>query len=94
MLLDVFAEEGGVGKSETVADLFDAEVGLTQVVADVFEYLFTYPLIGGLTGVLLANGREVFWRYAQFAGVCFYRTVFHLAGVQQVKKSLEVTFSN
>ncbi len=48
MVFDILAEEGGVGESEAVADLLDAEVGLTQIVADVLQHLFCYPLVGGL----------------------------------------------
>ena len=55
MVFDILAEEGGVGESEAVADLLDAEVGLTQIVADVLQHLFCYPLVGGLAGILLAD---------------------------------------
>ena len=36
MFLDIFAEEGSVGESETVADLLDAEVSGLEIVAYVF----------------------------------------------------------
>jgi hypothetical protein len=35
-------------KKEGLGNLLDAEVGLTQIVADVLQHLFCYPLVGGL----------------------------------------------
>ena len=55
MLLHIFAEERRIGETKHVTYLLDAVVGLFQVVADVFEYMFRYPFIGGLTRMLLAN---------------------------------------
>jgi hypothetical protein len=66
MLFHVFPEEGGIGETELVADLLDAVVGLLQVVADVLNDMFRYPFVSGLPGILLADGREVFGRYAEF----------------------------
>ncbi len=44
MIFHVFAKERGIRKGEFVADLFDAEICLTQVVADVLQHLFCNPL--------------------------------------------------
>ena len=55
MIFYVFAKERGIRKGEFVADLFDAEICLTQVVADVLQHLFCNPLVGGLARVLLAD---------------------------------------
>ena len=94
MVLDVLAKEGWIGETEAVADLLDAEVGLAQVVADVLQYLLRNPLVGGLAGVLLADGGEVFGRDTEFAGIGFHRTALYFAGMQQVEESLEVAFSS
>ena len=56
MILNVFAEEGGVGEAELVAHLLDAEVGMAQVVADFLHDMFRHPLVGGLTRIALADG--------------------------------------
>ena len=55
MLLHVLTEERRIGETKHVTYLLDAVVGLFQVVADVFEYMFRYPFIGGLARMLLAN---------------------------------------
>ena len=48
MIFHVFAKERGIRKGEFVADLFDAEICLTQVVADILQHLFCNPLVGSL----------------------------------------------
>ena len=63
MVLDVFSKKGGIGESEAVTDLFDTQIGLAQVVADVLQHLLRNPLVGGLARVFLAEDREVFGRY-------------------------------
>lgn len=55
MIFHVFAKERGIRKGEFVADLFDAEICLTQVVADILQHLLRDPLVGGLARVLLAD---------------------------------------
>lgn len=45
MIFDVLAEEGWIGEAKTVTDLLDAEVGLLQIVSDVFQNMFRNPLI-------------------------------------------------
>ena len=92
MIFHVFAKERGIGKCELVTNLLDAEICLTQVVTDVLQHLFCNPFVGGLAGILFANGREVFGRDAKLVGVCFYRVPLHIVGVQQVKEVLEVDF--
>ena len=90
MILDVFPEERRVGESHLVADLFDAIVGLLQIVADILQYMFGNPVVGRATRLFLTDGREVFGRDAEFGGIPFHRMVFHLDGVQQVEEPLEV----
>ena len=90
MFLHVLAEEGGVGEAQMHADLLDGEVGLLQVVADVFQHMLANPFVGSLARMLLADGREVFGRDAQFVGVGFHRAVPYLAGIQHVEKALEM----
>ena len=90
MIFHVFAKERGIWKREYVADLLDTIICLTQVVADVFQNMFRNPFVGGFAGTLLADSRQVFGRDTEFAGVCFYRVAFHVVGVQQVEKTLEV----
>ena len=48
MFLYIFPEEGRIGKSHDVADLLDAIVGLSQIVADVFHHSLLDPVIGSL----------------------------------------------
>ena len=55
MIFHVFTKEGGVGKCKLVTNLFDTEICLTQVVADILQHLFCNPLVGSLAGVLLAD---------------------------------------
>ena len=81
MVFDVLAEIRGIGESESVANLLDAQVGLTQVVANVLHYMFRNPFVGGPTRVLLADGREVFRRDTEVIGVSFNRSMLYLAGV-------------
>ncbi len=69
MILDVFAEEGGVGEAELVAHLLDTEVGMAQVVADLLHDVFCHPLVGRLARVALADGRKVFGRDAEVCGI-------------------------
>ena len=92
MIFHVFTKEGGVGKSELFTNLFDTEICLSQVVTNILQHMFRNPLVGGLARILLAEGREVFRRDAQPAGISFYRVTFHIVGVQQVKKMPEVDF--
>ena len=82
MVLDVLTEERGVGKRELVANLFNTKVGLTQVVADILQHLLCNPFVGCLAGAFLADGREVFGRDTEFAGVGFYRTALYFTGMQ------------
>ena len=61
VFFDVTAKERGVGEAKQVADLFDAIIGLLQVVADVLKYVFCNPFVSCLARVFLAKRREVFW---------------------------------
>ena len=56
MLADELTEERGVGKAELVAYLLDAQVGGLQIVAYVLQHVLLYPLVGGPSGVVLADG--------------------------------------
>ena len=60
MVFHVLTEERGIGECEFVADLLDAEIGLAKVVTDVLQHLFCNPFVGGLAGILLADGSQVF----------------------------------
>jgi hypothetical protein len=94
MILDIFAEEGGVGETKAVANELDAKVGLTQVIADILQYLLCNPFVGGLARILLADSGKVFGRDTKLVGIYFYRLTLHIVGVQQVEKVLEVTFAS
>ena len=55
MLLHILAEEGWIGESEFVADLFDAEVGMLQIVTNVFKHMLTNPFVSALPRFILTN---------------------------------------
>lgn len=82
MFLDIFAEEGGVGEAEYITDLLDAVVGLLQIIADVLNHMFCNPFVGGFSRMFLEKHREVFGRDAEFFGIPFHLSVFHLCGMQ------------
>ena len=90
MFFHVFSKEGRIGETEQIAYLFDAIISLFQVIADVLEYMFRNPFVGGLARVFLAKRREVFGRDAEFVGIPFHRSVFHFCGVQQVEEVLKM----
>ena len=69
MLLHIASEERGIGESQECTDLLDAQVGLHEVIPDVLEHIFTYPLVGRLARVVLADGGEIFGRDAQLVGI-------------------------
>ena len=60
VLLDILAKERCVWETQQVTDLLDAIVGLFQIIADVFKYMFCYPFAGSLAGMLLAYKSEMF----------------------------------
>ena len=78
MILDVLTEEGRIWEAEAVTNLLDAEVGLAQVVADVFQYLFCNPFVSGLARAFLADSCEIFGRNAELTGVEFHRMALYL----------------
>ena len=59
MIFHVFTKKGWVRKTEAIADLLDAQVGLLQVVTDIFHDVLRNPFVGSLPGVSLTDGREV-----------------------------------
>ena len=89
-----FAKEGSVGEAEQVANLLDAVVGLLQVIADVLQDVFRNPFVGGFARMLLAESREVFGRDTELVGVPLHCAVFHIDGMQQVKKALEMVIGS
>ena len=60
MFFHVFAEEGRIRKSELVANLLNAVVGVAQIVAYVLKHMFANPLVGSLSRIVLADYGEVF----------------------------------
>ena len=60
MFPHVLAKERGVRETEYIANLLDAIVGLFQIIADVFKYMFCYPFAGSLARMLLAYKSEMF----------------------------------
>lgn len=88
MLFHIFAEERGVGETEAVTDLLDAQVGLLEIVADILQHMLLNPFVGGSARVLLANDGEILGRDAKLAGVCLDRTVFHFTGMEQGEEAL------
>ena len=59
MFPHILAEERGVGETEYITDLLDTIVGLFQIIADVFKYMFCYPFAGSLAGMLLTYKSEM-----------------------------------
>ena len=59
MIFHVFTKKGWVRKTEAIADLLDAQVGLLQVVTDILHDVLRNPFVGSLPGVSLTDGREV-----------------------------------
>jgi len=55
MIFHVFTKEGGIWKSEFVADLLNTEICLTQVVTDILQHMFCNPFVSGLARILLAG---------------------------------------
>ena len=55
MIFHVFTKERGIGKGEFVANLFDTEICLSQVVTDVLQHMFCNPFVSGLARILLAD---------------------------------------
>ena len=55
MIFHVFTKEGGIWKSEFVADLLDTEICLPQIVTDILQHMFGNPFAGGLARILLAG---------------------------------------
>ena len=60
MCLDVFAEKRRVGETQLVADLFDTQVGMLQVIDDVLQNQFRNPLVGCLTRMFFTNDGQMF----------------------------------
>ena len=48
MIFYVFAKKGWVRETEAITDLLDTEVGLLQVVTDIFHDMFRNPFVGSL----------------------------------------------
>ena len=48
MLLDIFAEETGIGKAQPGTDFLDVQVCVAQIVGDVGESVLAYPVVGRL----------------------------------------------
>ena len=64
MVLDIFAKEARVGKSELVADFLYAHLCRTEIVGDGSEGVFLYPFVGSLARIFLADDGQVFGRDA------------------------------
>ena len=60
MLLDVFAEERGVGEAEEVSHLLDRVVGGAQIIVHVGQRVFLDLLQGRLARMLFADDGEIF----------------------------------
>ena len=90
MVLHVLAEERSIGEAQAVANLLDAEVGMAEIVSDVFQYMFRHPLAGRLARVFLANGSKVFRRDEEVVGIVFHGAMLHLNGMQEVQESLKM----
>lgn len=90
MIFDVFAKEGGVGKTEIGADLFDAEIRLFQIIADVLKYMFGNPFVGRLPRMLLADGREILGGEVELRSIRLDGAVLHGRCVELVEETLEM----
>ena len=90
VLFHVLSEEGGVRKTESVADLLDAIVCLLEIVTDILNHVLCNPFVGCLAGILLAKSGKIFGRYAEFRSIPFHSAVFHIDRVKQVEEVLEM----
>ena len=52
------------------------------------------PLVGRFTRILFADGGKIFGRDVQIVGIRLNGAVLHLGRVQQIQKTLEVTFAS
>ena len=69
MFLNVFAEEADIGEIQLEGNLFNGEVGLQQVVFDMGDDAFCYPIQGRSTALFLTDRAEVLRSDQQLFGV-------------------------
>ena len=84
MVLHVLAEERSIGEAQAVANLLDAEVGMAEIVSNVFQHMFRHPLAGRLARIFLADGSKVFRRDEEVVGIVFHGAMLHFYGMQQI----------
>lgn len=89
MFLHILGKKRCIGETKHIAHFLDAQVGLAQIVANVFHLMFCYPCVSCLPRIAFAHSREVFWRDTEFVGKRLYGTMSAWFSVEHGEKPLE-----
>lgn len=89
MFLHILGKKRCIWEAKYVAHFLDAQVGLAQIVANVFHLMLCYPRVGRLPRIAFAHSREVFWRDTEFVGKRLYGTMSARFSVEHGEKPLE-----
>ena len=92
MFLDVFAEKRRVGEIHNFAYLFDTQVGIAEIMANLFQHRLGNPFARRLAGICLADRQKVFGRNAEFFCIKINAAAVIAGRVQEVEKFLKIYF--